>query len=275
MTEYKEIAQIIKQADALIISAGAGMGVDSGLPDFRGPQGFWREYPAIAHLGIRFEQMANPFWFEKDPAFAWAFYGHRLNLYKSTKPHKGFDMLLKIAEQKQNNYFVLTSNVDGHFQKAGFSENRIYEVHGSINYLQCQTPCSNDIWEADNLKIEINDKFRAIGKLPHCPKCGKIARPNILMFGDFYWVEKRANQQSQRFYNWLHKNRNKKIAVIEIGAGKAVPTIRNFSRTFINNYNAKLIRINPRDYDVPQDQISIAENALPAITQLFDIYQKL
>ena len=55
--------------------SGAGMGVDSGLPDFRGQHGFWRAYPAIAGLGLSFEEMANPAWFKRDPHLAWAFYG--------------------------------------------------------------------------------------------------------------------------------------------------------------------------------------------------------
>ena len=77
-------AQSIENADAILITAGAGMGVDSGLPDFRGAEGFWKAYPAIAKLGLSFSQMANPAWFETDPALAWAFYGHRLNLYRRT-----------------------------------------------------------------------------------------------------------------------------------------------------------------------------------------------
>src|ERR1700744_4508975 len=84
----------IRNADALLITAGAGMGVDSGLPDFRGNEGLWRAYPAIARLGLRFEQLANPSWFNRDPHLAWGFYGHRLNLYRATIPHDGFSILL-------------------------------------------------------------------------------------------------------------------------------------------------------------------------------------
>ena len=96
----------IEDAPAILITAGAGMGVDSGLPDFRGNEGFWRAYPAIKELGIGFEDMANPEWFEKDPQLAWAFYGHRLNLYKDTTPHNGFDILLNLVQNKLNNYFI-------------------------------------------------------------------------------------------------------------------------------------------------------------------------
>jgi NAD-dependent SIR2 family protein deacetylase len=85
--KVRQAAEAIKATDALFLTAGAGMGVDSGLPDFRGAQGFWRAYPVLAKLGLSFEEMANPAWFTKNPHLAWAFYGHRLNLYRKTAPH--------------------------------------------------------------------------------------------------------------------------------------------------------------------------------------------
>src|SRR5436189_6030379 len=93
----KVAAEAIADADALLITAGAGMGVDSGLPDFRGTEGFWRAYPAFAKLGLQFQQLANPAWFRRDPALAWGFYGHRLRLYRDSVPHEGFAILLRWA----------------------------------------------------------------------------------------------------------------------------------------------------------------------------------
>ena len=91
--EVARAAQAIEQADGLLVTAGAGMGVDSGLPDFRGDQGFWSAYPPYAKLGLSFVDLANPRWFQQDPALAWGFYGHRLNLYRTTRPHEGFGRL--------------------------------------------------------------------------------------------------------------------------------------------------------------------------------------
>jgi len=61
--EIKRSVEVIRAAGALMIAAGAGMGVDSGLPDFRGTEGFWKAYPVIAKLGLQFEEMAQPIWF--------------------------------------------------------------------------------------------------------------------------------------------------------------------------------------------------------------------
>lgn len=259
-------ASRIKDADAMVISTGAGMGVDSGLPDFRGNEGFWKEYPPIRNLGMSFSEMANPQWFYNKPKLAWAFYGHRLNLYRSTTPHKGYEILLKIAKKKAGGYFAFTSNVDGHFQKVGYDKKKIVECHGSINHFQCTEPCSDDIWEADKEIIDIDmTVFEAINPLPKCKNCGKLARPNVLMFGDWHWISNRTQRQTDRFRRWLFNNGDKKIVIIEIGAGTAVPTVRYESESILGSNNAHLIRINPRDSHTPANQTSIPLNGLKGI----------
>ena len=269
----REARKILGDADALLITAGAGMGVDSGLPDFRGTEGFWRAYPVIKKLGYRFEEMANPTWFEREPTLAWAFYGHRLHLYRETAPHAGFTRLLACARQKKGGYFIFTSNVDGQFQKAGYDPGRIVEIHGSIHHLQCSVPCTHTISPADGLEITIDpETFRATSPLPECPECGAIMRPNILMFGDGQWIADRTDAQSHALQRWLDEKRTlgQKIAVLEFGAGKAVPTVRIFSEQIARYYDAALVRVNPRDDDVPPGAIGIAEGARAAIEQLLE-----
>src|SRR5713226_5006485 len=122
---YRRAAAAIADAEAILIGAGAGMGVDSGLPDFRGDDGFWKAYPPFR--GKSFASVSNPAWFLSDPLQAWGFFGHRLHLYRDTVPHEGFSTLLRWAQAKPAGYFVFTSNVDGQFQKAGFPEERVFE----------------------------------------------------------------------------------------------------------------------------------------------------
>ena len=130
-------AELIADADALIIAAGAGMGVDSGLPDFRGNEGFWRAYPALAKANLSFAEVASPQTFEQNPSLAWGFYGHRSELYRNTVPHAGFELLRKWGDRMLFGVRVFSSNVDGQFQKAGFTEEQIHECHGSIHHLRC------------------------------------------------------------------------------------------------------------------------------------------
>lgn len=266
-----EAQKRIYEADAILITAGAGMGVDSGLPDFRGTEGFWKAYPVIKDLGYRFEEMANPRWFSEDPTLAWAFYGHRYMLYNQTTPHPGFYQLLDFAKKKKGGYFIFTSNVDGQFQKAGYAETNIVEIHGSIHHLQCSIPCSRKIIPAKNLHFEIDKTlFRTVSPLPECPDCGAVMRPNILMFGDWNWIADRTDMQSMALQRWLDDMTEKKykIVILEFGAGKAVPTVRIFSEQIAKNHKATLIRINPRDYEIPQGAIAVQAGAKEAIDAL-------
>ena len=105
------------------------------------------------------------------------------------------------------------------------------ECHGSIHHLQCTRPCTRAIWSAEGLTIDIDmERFRAREPLPRCPRCGAMARPNILMFGDWSWVEDRTE------------------AVARDGA--------------------VLIRINPREHHVPPGHISIPLGGLEGIERI-------
>lgn len=257
-------AALLKAADALLVGAGAGIGVDSGLPDFRGNHGFWRAYPPLAQLGIRFVEIANPRSFARHPQLAWGFYGHRLALYRATVPHEGFAILRALGDRLPHGAFVFTSNVDGQFQKAGFDAGRVLECHGSIHHLQCSRPCSDAIWPADALQPRIDPGDCLMqAPLPACPHCGALARPNVLMFNDGRWVDARTEAQYGRFEAWRRQVR--RLVVIEAGAGTDVPSVRHLCESS----NAPLIRINPREPDVasPRD-VGIASGALEALRRL-------
>jgi len=266
-------SEIINNSEALLITAGAGIGVDSGLPDFRGNEGFWNAYPPIAKLGISFVDMANPYWFKKNPKLAWAFYGHRLNLYRMTTPHCGFTQLLEIGKSKPGGCFIFTSTVAGQFQQAGFSDEFIEECHGSIHHFQCNIPCTEHIWDARGIKVSVDeDKFQALEPFPSCINCNTLARPNILMFSDWNWIVRRTEMQNHRFSHWLEKlkNENMKLVIIELGAGEAVATVRHTSETIARDMNATLIRINPRDYNVSSGHISIPTGAAEGINLIYN-----
>ncbi len=244
--EIKQAAEAIRSATALLIGAGAGMGVDSGLPDFRGPEGFWKAYPPFR--GRAFAEMSTPHWFRTDPALAWGFFGHRLGLYRSAIPHIGFKILKKWIERMPTGGFVFTSNVDGQFQKAGFAETQVIERHGSIHYLQCFRKCRPVIWSADEVQVDVDlTTIRATSTLPQCPHCHGIARPNILMFGDWDWDSRRCEEQNRRYLEWVSQVRTGKLVTIELGAGLAVPTVRQECESL----GDMLIRINPREPQVP------------------------
>lgn len=256
----------INTADALLIGAGAGMGVDSGLPDFRGPEGFWKAYPPFR--GRRFSDISTPHWFRTDPALAWGFFGHRLNLYRAAGPHPGFEILRNWGRRCPLGCFVFTSNVDGQFQKAGFAEDSILECHGSLHFLQC-TRCAREIWAADRTVVEVNEEtIRAAAPLPVCPDCGAIARPNVLMFNDGDWDSSRTDRQRERYHDWLRRIDGRRLVAIEIGAGLAIPTVRLECQDRAD----LLVRINPREADVSAG-ISLPLGALEALERIDSLLQ--
>ncbi|MCE1181822.1 MAG: NAD-dependent deacetylase [Rhodocyclales bacterium] len=264
------LRQWLSEADGLLVTAGAGMGIDSGLPDFRGAQGFWKAYPALGRARIDFTQIANPLAFAQQARTAWGFYGHRLQTYRGTQPHPGFAQLLEIGEHLPRGVQVFTSNVDGQFQKAGYPVDRICEIHGSIHHLQCSAGCNNAIWPAENFQPEIDAEHgQLISPLPTCPCCGALARPNILMFGDWQWIEWRTATQQRELENWL--STVQRPLCVEIGAGTHIPTVRYFSEQ-----NAwRLIRINPDEAQVSRQKtaIGLAMGGQAGIAKLHALWQ--
>lgn len=262
-SRFERAAAAISSADALLIGAGAGMGVDSGLPDFRGNEGFWKAYPPFR--GRRFAEMSNPVWFGRDPGQAWGFFGHRLHLYRETTPHAGFEILRRWGESLPGGYFVFTSNVDGQFQKAGFDPERVLECHGSIHHLQCSHVCTNDLWPADRLEVDVDmATVRARSTPPVCANCGAVARPNILMFDDGGWVPTRYAEQRRRYTGWLRRTEGPKVVAIEFGAGLAIPTVR----WECEQRGHVLIRVNPREPQTPAGGIELPVGALEAVSRI-------
>lgn len=278
----KRAAALLRSADGLLITAGAGMGVDSGLPDFRGDQGFWQAYPALR--GYSFIDMANPRWFHTDPQRAWGFYGHRLNLYRSTIPHRGFSLLKQWSADKREGSFVFTSNVDGQFQEAGFNPLEVCECHGSIHHLQGFVR-SAEIVSAEGIALEIDEEaLRLVGDLPTHPKIKGDLRPNILMFGDISWNGRRTYEQEARLERWLERwervGSEAKLVIIEMGAGTAIPSVRGMGENAVYRCpQASLIRINPRESQLdevsPDRGVSLPMGALEALTLIDEVYQTL
>ncbi len=263
----QKAADAVRSAQALVITTGAGMGVDSGLPDFRGDQGFWNAYPMYERLGINFVGAANPVHFSRDPEFGWGFYGHRTNLYRQTEPHEGFYMLQNWADEYELDTFVVTSNVDGQFQKAGYREEQMLEVHGSIHHLQCLSPCSNEIWDNEE-EIPVDFDTMRAEHVPSCRHCNGTARPNILMFGDFSWLSGRTHGQEMRFDMFLEQHRNDSVVVVEMGAGTSIPTIRHMSEQIGYRLDATVIRINPREPHIEGQHLSLECGALEGLQMI-------
>ncbi len=254
----QKVASLIKNSRNILIIAGGGIEVDSGLPFFKNDEDLYKVYPIAKQLSLNLKTLSNPSWFDINPKLAWAFYGDRFNLYKNTSPHKGYEVLLNLP----NNKFVFTTTISSHFQKAGFSELRVVEVNGSINYLQCSSSCVNEVWENREL-IDVDiEKFEA-KSYPYCKFCSKIARPNIVMFSDFNFIKKRLKLQLARFEYWL--SLIDELLILEIGVEdyKLVKSLRDDLK---RRFNAKIVAINP--YDSSNADYIIKKDVLDALLEL-------
>jgi NAD-dependent SIR2 family protein deacetylase len=247
----------------VIILTGAGMGVDSGLPDYRSKEGFWKEFPMAKEMGISFEDSAMPSWFRIDPQEAWMFYGYRTNLYKKAIPHKGFYLLKDFVSDK--NHFIITSNIDNMFQKAEFDSNKIYEMHGNLFTLQC-TKVNGLFYELGCFNSYKNEKYT--GDVPICD-CGCALRPNIQMFGDHQWNSSFYDLQEKKLKEFI-KNIENETLIIEIGAGTALPFIRNYSETLKRTIGGSFfVRINLFECQ-GNANLSLQESALNGLQKIFN-----
>lgn len=270
--ELKLAQEIIESADAVLITAGAGMSADSGLATFRTDGGWWKNHPLSKKHSINFMDLVTVKGFESDPRLSWAFFGTLMDEFRNTAPHRGYTLLLELAKSKQHGAFVITSNGDELFEKAGFDADSIHEVHGSAFHLQCAKPCTETTWEFRGPIPVNNETFKAEGILPICPYCSGPARPNALMFGeDDAWVQERESTQEQRLQKWLEEVRlfGSELVVIEIGAGTQVPTIRIKSQYFSKLMGGQLIRINLDDAELEgAEGVSLPMNGLEACERL-------
>lgn len=261
--QYKTVAQRLKQADILVVNAGAGMSVDSGMPDFRGKSGLWGNVEN--NTGKRIFETVNPKNLLQNPEIVWNIFSKRLDLYTNTTPHNGYKLILKWIKVLKLPYFIITSNIDGHFQKAGFNPENVREIHGSIYYLQCTIPCTKDIYPINEHSTNLSQQIKNTD-YPVCPKCGQPARPNVYMFRDGTYIPARSKQQEKLFQEFLDTHPTNNMLIFEIGAGRHVQAIRSKTRQLASRFGAHIVRINRDESKIKAPHTGINQTALDALT---------
>ncbi len=169
------VRQLIRNADRIVVLTGAGISAESGVPTFRGDGGLWKSYRA--------EDLATPQAFARDPRLVWEWYGWRRELVAACKPNAAHLAVARLASERDG-VSIITQNVDGLHADAArqLSDTRSQaamplELHGSLFVTRC-TACE---WQrADRDMIDAT----SIETLPHCERCGALARPAVVWFGE-------------------------------------------------------------------------------------------
>lgn len=274
-------AQWIAAADAVLIVAGAGM---SGYPPhlqqnvYVDPSHFKKQYPdMVRDFGIRiaYETMhltADPPEDEEALAAVWSYWArHYMNLRWLWEPNEGYGAFARMVRDKD--YFVLTSNVDGCFERTeGFDSGQIYTPQGDIAQLQCHTPCRPDaVWASENVLRGLRDRVLSTTSqnnlqklsetdIPRCPYCEKKTVVLNLRAGGNFLHSAYCSAQD-RFVAWTEAKLKSKarLVVVEVGAGiNSTPTVTRFPAESIvreAGANGALIRFNPGkgpDGEVPR-----------------------
>lgn len=274
----------LREADAVLVLAGAGMSRDSGLPDFRGDDGWY----VVEGRRVSMEHMDFHI-HSKHWDGAWRTLSAMATAFRAATPHAGYAALRGLVAGKRA--FVVTSNIDGLFERSGFSA--VYEVHGSALRLQCSSvgepdDCRAGVWDVDAAALRALRRRYAGAEgadeavpLPRCDRCGRHARPNMSHATDCdeEICEAVKGPQRTRMREWLEAERKQKSAlvVLEVGCGTSVHGLRRDSELVVAAQRsaggtASLIRVDPGDSRVPDGPrlvgVSLgAQDALAALAR--------
>jgi len=165
------------------VLTGAGISAESGIPTFRGPEGFW----TIGSKNYTPQEMATSAMFHQKPEEVWAWYLYRLGICLEAKPNAGHYSLVQMEEILQDHFTLITQNIDNLHLMAGNSEQRTYQIHGNIQKVRCAQECSRTLYPLPkNLPASsptLNSETYAI---LHCPQCKAWLRPHVLWFDECY-----------------------------------------------------------------------------------------
>lgn len=250
------INQQLKQADAVVVGAGAGMSAAAGLM-YSGErfQNNFREF--IERYGLQ-DMYSAGFYPFPTAQEKWAYWSRHIYLNRyDVSPGQAYLDLYDLVKDK--NYFVLTTNVDHQFWKSGFEDQRIFATQGDYGMFQCASACHPKLYDNES---QVREMVRAqknclIPKclIPRCPVCGGEMEVNLRKDG-FFVEDEKWHLASERYRMFLKENMHKKILFLELGVGMNTPGIIKFPfwELCSQHQNAFYVCINLKEAWAP-DQI--------------------
>ncbi len=247
------IADAISGADAVLVGAGAGLSTaagfsyagkrfDDNFADFRDAYGITDMY-------------SGGFYPFPDQESLWAWWSRSILLNRYDCPvGKPYLDLLHLLRGRE--YFVLTTNVDHQFQRAGIDRDRLFYMQGDYGLLQCSRPCHQATYDNEELVRQMAERqndLRVPSELvPRCPRCGAPMAPN-LRCDDTFVEDANWHAAARRYDEFLNRHRRDRIVLLEVGVGGNTPAIIKypFWRMASENRNATYVQLNKGEVLVP------------------------
>ncbi len=244
MNKYTETAKKIKDADAVLIGASNGLSITEGIHLFADNEAFESLFGDLKRkYGIRcLLQAMSVQWPSEEEK--WGFWSRLAHHYCSSyEPTPVMQDLKAVVGDKD--YFVITSNGECHFEKCGFSEDRVYEVEGNWLTMQCSAACHDKIYPSADL-LEQLSKSEADGRIPsdmvpRCPECGAPMQPHFQVYPNYI----PDTEPRRRFTEFLKKYTGRKLVILELGIGARNQLIKGpLMRLTASEPNATYITVN-------------------------------
>lgn len=221
----ERLKKSLAAADAVVIGAGAGLSASAGLT-YAGER--FQQHFADFEAKYGFHDMYTGGFFSFDSLEAhWAYWSRfiQINRYADA-PKPVYPALWELVQDK--NYFVLTTNVDHQFQRAGFDKKRLFYTQGDYGLFQCSEPCCQQTFEnADSIRQMVarqEDMRIPTELLPVCPHCGKPMTMNLR--SDNRFVEDEGwHKAAARYEDFLNAHANTRVLFLELGVGYNTPVI--------------------------------------------------
>ena len=263
--QINKIKDALKNAEAIVIGAGAGLSTAAGLT-YNGERFFRYFADFYAKYGIT-DMYSDGFYPFKTLEEYWAWWSRHILCNRYTEPPKPvYRELYDIVKDK--NYFVITTNVDHCFQRAGFDKSRLFYTQGDYGLFQCAVPCHDKTYDNEQLVREMvaeqKDMKIPTKLIPRCPVCGKPMTVNLRC--DDKFVEDDGWRTACRNYEkFIQDNKGKRVLFLELGVGNNTPVIIKypFWKMTYQNKNATYACIN-LDYAYCPEEIQSRSICLSA-----------